>query len=93
MALLELTIKTPRGVSVIRERLFLDDSFEWKLCQFFRSIGQRSHGQKYTMDWGKVNGARGRAHVIVNEWQGDDGVTHQNNRIQKYLDQPKGFEF
>lgn len=91
-AILELTVKTPRGISVIRENLFLDESFEWKLCQFFRSIGQRDHGQKYTMDWSKVQGAKGRAHIIVNEWTGSDGVTRQNNRVQKYLDQPKGFE-
>jgi hypothetical protein len=44
------------------------------------------------MDWSKVTGAKGRAHFIVNEWEGDDGVTRQNNRVKNYLDQPKGFE-
>lgn len=91
-AILELTVKTPRGISIIRENLFLDESFEWKLCQFFLSIGQRTHGQKYTMDWSKVHGAKGRAHVIVNKWTGNDGVTRQNNRVQKYLEPIKGFE-
>ena len=91
-AILELTVKTPRGISIIRENLFLDETFEWKLCQFFLCIGQRTHGQKYTMDWSKVQGAKGRAHIIVNEWTGNDGVTRQNNRVQKYLEPTKGFE-
>lgn len=91
-AILELTVKTSRGVAIVKENLFLDESFEWKLCSFFRSIGQRGHGQRYTMDWSKVIGAKGRAHFIVNEWEGDDGVTRQNNRVKNYLDQPKGFE-
>ena len=38
------------------------------------------------MDWSKVLGAKGRAHVIVNEWVGNDGEPRTNNRIGKYLD-------
>ena len=91
-AMLELTFKTKEGVSVVNENLFLDESAEWKLCQFFRCIGQRSHGQRYKMDWDKVLGAKGRAHVIVNEWTGDDGVARRNNRVKTFLDAPEAFE-
>ena len=76
-AILELTVVVPGvGKSVIKEQLLL----------FFRSIGQKQHGTGIRMDWSKVLGAKGRAHVIVNEWVGNDGETRTNNRIGKYLD-------
>lgn len=92
-AILELTIKTSNGVAIVRENLFLTPEAEWKLCQFFRSIGFRAHGQKVRMDWDKVVGQKGRAHIYVDSWTGDDGVTRQNNKVKKFLDQPKAFSF
>lgn len=94
---LTLEIKTEQGTSFINEKLFLTESMEWKLCQFFTCIGQRTHGQKYQMDWTKVLGATGRAHVVPNEYIGNDGVAHQNNKVKKYLekkdDDPMGLPF
>lgn len=78
-AILELTFRAPDGSrGRCKDFLLLHDSVEWKLCAFFRSIGQKQHGKGITMDWNKVPGAKGRAHVIVN----DDGY----NRVDKYLD-------
>lgn len=78
-AILELTFRALDGSrSKCKDFLLLHDSVEWKLCAFFRSIGQKQHGKGITMDWSKVNGAKGRAHVIVN----DEGY----NRVDKYLD-------
>lgn len=91
-ATLELTFATKQGISVVKENLFLDESAEWKLCQFFRCIGQREHGQRYKMNWDKVVGARGRAHIYVEEWTGDDGAAHKNNRVKTFLDMPDAFE-
>ena len=85
MAELELAVRAESGTSLIRERLFLDESMEWKLCQFFSCIGQRAHGDKYVMDWSKVLGAKGRAHIVINEYVGQDGATRQNNKVKKYL--------
>lgn len=78
-AILELTFKTPTGQrGRCKEFLLLHESVEWKLCAFFRSIGQKQHGTGVKMDWSKVPNARGRAHVIINE-QG-------YNRVGKFLD-------
>lgn len=85
-AILELTVEVPSGRSIVKENLLLDESVEWKLCAFFRSIGQKQHGTGITMDWNKVLGAKGRAHLIVNEWTGNDGETRTNNRIGQFLD-------
>lgn len=86
-AMLELTITVPNvGKSVIRENLFLSKSVEWKLCQFFRCIGQKQHGKGVNMDWNKVPGARGRAHIVVNDYIGSDGTPRTNNKVKTYLD-------
>lgn len=78
-AILELTFRAPNGSrGKCKDFLLLHDSVEWKLCAFFRSIGQKQHGKGITMDWSKVQGAKGRAHVIVNE----EGY----NRVDRYLD-------
>ena len=78
-AILDLTFKAPDGSrGKCKDFLLLHESVEWKLCAFFRSIGQKQHGTGITMDWSKVQGAKGRAHVIIN----DDGY----NRVDKYLD-------
>lgn len=86
-AALELTISSPGvGKSVMKERLFLVDKVEWKLCEFFRCIGQKVHGQGVTMNWNTVLGSKGRAMVEVNTYQGNDGNTYTNNRVTRYLD-------
>ena len=43
--------------------LILSKALTWKLSAFFRSIGQKKRGEKITMDWNKVLGAKGRAHI------------------------------
>ena len=43
--------------------LILSKALNWKLSAFFRSIGQKKRGEKITMDWNKVLGAKGRAHI------------------------------
>ena len=86
-ASIELSIVAPGlGRTTINERLFLADNMEWKLCEFFRCIGQKVHGKGVKMNWDVVLGAQGRAHIIVNEFQGNDGQNKKNNRVQRYLD-------
>lgn len=78
-ALLELRFEAPGlGKTTVKDQLILHESLEWKLCAFFRSIGQKQHGQGVKMNWNAVPGATGRAHLIVN----DKGY----NRVDKYLD-------
>ena len=86
-AMLELTIKAPGlGTSIVKEQLLLSDKVEWKLCEFFRCIGQKQHGTGVKMDWNKVPNARGRAHIVVNEYVGNDGNQYKNNKVARYLD-------
>lgn len=83
---LELTVKCPLGTSTIKDALFLDDSVEWKLSSFFRSVGLKEHGKSYVMDWNGSIGRKGRAHIIENKYIGNNGKEYTNNKIEKYLD-------
>lgn len=80
-----LTIRV-NDETTITENLILHSKMEWKLCQFFTSIGLRKHGEKMRMNWSKVLGATGRCRVIVEDYTGKDGKVRQTNRIDKFLE-------
>ena len=88
-AVLELTIDSPQGRAIVKENLLLANSLEWKLCQFFKSIGQKKHGVAFKMDWSKVLGAKGKAKIIINEYVGNDGNQYKNNKVDYFIDAPE----
>lgn len=83
---LELTINSPMGTTTIKENLLLSEKTEWKLCEFFRCIGQKVHGKGITMNWDTVLGATGKALIYVNTFMGNKGEPVQNNKVKNYLD-------
>jgi hypothetical protein len=85
-AKLTLDVGNEEVSTTIEHNLFLHQKNEWALCQFFRSIGGRKHGERMVMDWTKVPGATGRAKVGVRDWTGKDGKVHQSNQVEKFLD-------
>ena len=85
-AMLTLSIDTPNGVAEIKDQLILYKTLEWKLSSFFRSIGMKKHGERLVMDWNKVLGAQGHAHVIQRTYTGNDGTLKKANGIQYYMD-------
>ena len=72
--------------TTIRHNLFLHSRTEGFLSAFFVAIGQRKHGESYTMNWNAVVGATGRCKVDIREWKGDDGELRQSNEIKRFLD-------
>ena len=69
------------GTSTTFDRLYLHSSMEGKLCSFFRSIGQRQHGERFVMDWAKVANASGRAKVGIHTYK-----DRTYNEVKYYLD-------
>ena len=59
---------------------------EWKLCAFFRSIGQKKHGEPLKPNWGKVIGSIGKAHFKQREWVNDKGETKVANDLDYFID-------
>ena len=86
MAVLTLRVGSGSETTTVTDNLLLHSSLEWKLSQFFRSIGQKKHGEKLVPNWNNVVGARGRCRVYVDEFTGNDGTAKKNNKIRKYLD-------
>ena len=76
------------GTSSWNENLMLHSTLEWKLCAFFRAIGQRKSGEKLTMDWTKVVGSEGRAKIHVRKWKGKDNEEKESNQVEKWIDPP-----
>lgn len=96
-AIIHIRIEGPEGVSTIKHNLFLHSITEGMLCAFFTAIGQRKKGERVTMNWSKVIGAKGRAKVGVREWTNDEGRKMSVNEIKRFYEpeekaQPVGFE-
>ena len=86
-AVVEMSVVAPKlGKTTVTENIFLDDAVEWKISSFFRCIGQKKHGQRIQMDWDKVVGSKGRAHLVVNSWESNDGTVKTNNKVKNFID-------
>ena len=80
MATVHFQVDTPNGAANLRENLMLHRKMEWKLSQFFTSIGLKKKGEPVQMDWNKVVGAAGRFKVKPREY---DGKTF--NSVDEFL--------
>lgn len=72
------------GNTTVTENLVLHTKMEWKLSSFFASIGLKKKGEPLRMDWGKVPGAVGRAHVSVDTYKNNEGEDRKINRIKDF---------
>lgn len=86
MAIVTLRVTDGRGVTTIKENLILHTSIEWKLSQFFISIGLKKHGEPLRMQWNSVVGKKGRCKVTVESYTDKYGETKKINRVAKYYD-------
>ena len=72
--------------------MFLHTKMEWKLSEFFASIGMKQKGQAARMNWQEVNGKSGICHVKIRNYDKKDGGIGQANQIEKWYpsyDQPQ----
>ena len=69
------------GSTTIKYNLFLHEKTEGMLCAFFTGIGQRKHGEKIKMNWGKVVGSTGRAKIGTRTYEGKE-----YNEVKKIYD-------
>lgn len=79
----ELTVWGPQDKATISERFFLVKKFEWKLSQFFLSIGVKKHGEPLVMRW-NIEGSRGKCKVYIDKYKKNDGSDGQSNKIKKF---------
>ena len=93
-AIVQFRVFSPDGSSVLlQENLFLHTKMEWKLSEFFASIGMKQKGQAAQMNWLQVCGKSGVCHVKIRTYDKKDGSGKgQSNQIDKLYpsyDQPQ----
>ncbi len=82
-----LRIYTQDGDKVdFKHNLYLHSRCEGMLCNFFRAIGQRKHGEPLRPNWANVIGSSGRCKVGVRDWKTDAGEARKSNEVKKFLD-------
>lgn len=79
----ELTIWGPSDKTTVTERFFLVRKFEWKLSQFFLSLGLKKHGEQLVMRW-NIEGMHGKCKIYVDKYKKQDGSEGQSNKIKKF---------
>lgn len=92
-AVVHVKIEASEGTTIIKHNLFLHSITEGMLCAFFVGIGQRKKGQKVTMNWNAVVGARGRCKVGIRKFTNDDGKVIELNEIKKFYEPAEGKGF
>lgn len=86
-AVLSIKVTDEEGQSsTITHNLFLHSSTEGMLCAFFTGIGQRKHGEKFTMNWNAVIGSKGRCKIGTRKWKGNDGEERESNEIKEFYE-------
>jgi len=85
-AILTLEIQTADGPARVMTNLLLIRSVEFKISAFFRSIGLKQHGERLVMNWNKVIGAKGMAHIKPRKYTGNDGQERTANDVDRWID-------
>ena len=85
-AIVHLQISAPEGPVPMNVNLFLHTRFEWKLCQFFTSLGLRQHGEKLRMNWAAVAGRSGRCKITKRTYKDRNGTDREANDVDEFLD-------
>lgn len=75
------------GIAFVKENLFLTRKTEWKIGQFFVSIGQKQKGQEgFVPNWNAVVGSKGRLKITQRTYKNKDGEDNVTNDIKAFLE-------
>ena len=84
-------VEEKEGTTSVKFDLILYRTLEWRISAFFRSIGQKKHGEKLTMDWNKVIDSQGRAHFKQRTYTNQQGEEKVINDIERFIDYKEEF--
>lgn len=84
---IRLDIPGADGECIVKHNLFLHSKSEWRLCEFFTAIGQKKKGERVSMNWNAVIGARGRCKVKKRSFKSkNSGEELWTNDIDKFYE-------
>lgn len=92
-AVVTFRIDAPDGSSMtLVENFLLHQKMEWKLSEFFASVGMKQKEERVRMQWTpQLIGKQGVCRIVINNYKDKDGNERSNNRIEKLYpsyDQP-----
>jgi hypothetical protein len=74
----------------IQHNLMLSSKLEGILCEFFKSIGARKHGERLEINWNKIIGEKGHCHVIIDKFiSKNTGKELESNKVKYFIDPEK----
>ena len=82
---IQVTDPTSKTPVELNESLLLNTKMEWKLSQFFTSIGQKKPGERVQMNWQAVPGATGKAEIHQREYTNQNGEKRTTNAVKNFL--------
>ena len=85
-ATITLGVNYNGSVVTVKTDLILNKALEWKISSFFRSIGQKKHGERMQMNWDKIIGEYGRAHFKPRTYTDKDGNERKANDVDYFID-------
>lgn len=86
MAVLTLSVSDSDGNSgTMTERLYLHKKSEWRLSQFFISIGQKKKGEPLNPNWNLVPGSSGELELSVRKYKSNTGEDRETNDVKAFL--------
>ena len=76
-----------QGVTDVNTTILLDSKVEWKIGQFFKSLGYgKTEDGKRVVDWAGCIGKSGWCRVENREFLGNDGKMKKSNEVKQFLD-------
>ena len=90
-ATITVQVEAKEGTTSVKFDLILYRTLEWRISAFFRSIGQKKHGEKLTMNWGTVIGSKGRAHFKQRSYTNQNGEEKFVNDVDRFIDYKEDF--
>ncbi len=76
-----------QGVTDVTTTILLDTKVEWKIGQFFKSMGYpKTEDGKRVIDWAGCVGKTGWCRVENREFLGNDGKPKSTNEVKEFLD-------
>lgn len=80
MAKVTIAIDSPQGTVNVVTNLILHSSLEWKVSEFFASLGLKKKGEPFRMNWNQAIGAKGYCKMGRRE---NNGNTY--NDVKRFL--------
>lgn len=83
-AQLKLDVTNGTESTTVSTNLLLFSTLQWKLAQFFKSIGSPEVDGRVKMNWNMVFGATGRCKVGIRKYKDKNGVERESNEILEF---------